>query len=253
MPFWMDAQGDGRPASQISLRRVVKRPEVFDGRANKFVMFGPPDYEENGGYEDHREYWMWEQYLSENLLYCLDEDRENLPAQLFVARLGPATYICDRIKRAIEELDPGMHRFVRMPLMCADQITPWPEPYWFWWCEHFIDCIVPDKRDGDPRRSHGIGWNADRGYIGFRHWVDPEKDNSVYLTTIWSGPDYVPVLSESSIEGAHAWREKSHLKRYTANGFFLSDALVSRIKQELATDGVRLIEISTSSLSARRP
>jgi hypothetical protein len=171
------------------------------------------------------------------VFWHLNGPRKSLPSSIDVG-------ICDRLKRIIEELEPDKHRFIPRDLRQPDKVTPWPEPYWYWHNDNYVDAIVPDIGDGDPQRSKGIFWNSAKGYLCDKHGrlMNPSSPTSQE----W------PVLSRSAIENVHAWKENGFALRNSNGLRFHSDTLVVRMREQGLHKGWGYGELQVSDLPATR-
>lgn len=171
--------------------------------------------------------------------YRLAKSRKTLPAR------AQPEWFCDRFKRVLQELEPGKHRFVEIDIRMTDGVTPWPEQYWHWRCENFVDAIVPTIGDDDPDRSGDLWWDSDR------HCLVNSRGNAKGSATspVWRDR---PVLSAGAIEGVHAWRENGFQLKFSSRWFFLSDEFVERLSALDAISGLGLGRVDTSSLAATR-
>lgn len=160
------------------------------------------------------------------------------------ARLWESDVLCDRFKTILEALEPGKHRFVPYDLRQPDMVTPWPEQYWFWRCENFVDAIVPGVGDGDPRRSGGLTWNADASAL-----ASAEGNPCMDGDPVWHQQH---VLSAAAIAGSHAWRDNGFLFKHSIRHLFLSDECVDRLKAVDAVGGLYLRKLPVSDLPASR-
>lgn len=160
--------------------------------------------------------------------------------------------VCDRFKCLLEQLEPDKHIFTRVDIRAIDRETAWPEPYWYWLCRNYVDAIVPDIGDGDPRRSRGLYWGAREGcFLKYRPRQNPS------FSPIIGQPDpgarhYVPVLSCEAIIGAHAWVDNGFRTRDASRYRFMSDHLVDQMKSIGIQNGFGLRWIEKSVLPATR-
>jgi hypothetical protein len=103
---------------------------------------------------------------------------------------------------------------------------------------------VPGIGDGDPRRSGGLTWNADKSAL-----ADAEGNPCIDGDPIWHDQH---VLSAAAVVGNHAWRDNGFLFKHTIRHLFLSDEFVERLKAVDALGGLYLRKLPVSDLPASR-
>ena len=229
MPYLIDGQLDGPDVP------VPMGTEILSDDA----LFALSPGQQFGVREDNSQYFLRAQFSVGRVFSYLKRPRKSLPA-----RLWNSPHICDRIKRALEEMEPGKHLFVPIDLRQPDKATPWPEPYWFWRCAHYVDAIIPGIGDGDPKRSSDISWNNEKAALG--RW-----DKNPYIDH-YPVPLMKPVLNREAIEGRHAWKDNGFLFKYSIPWIFRSDEIVDRLRTEDAIKGLNLRKVETSDLPATR-
>ena len=169
--------------------------------------------------------------------YRLRKPRKTLPARAI------DTWYCDRFKRTLEELEPGKHRFVQIDIRLPDGETPWPEPYWYWRCENFVDAVVPDIGDGSAERSTDYYWSPTRACLvsqrGSPKCTRPNGRNPL-------------VVNRAAIAGLHAWRDNGFQFKFSIPHLFLSDDFHDRLTQAKAIIGLNVKQIGVSDLPATR-
>jgi hypothetical protein len=231
MPWLIDVTDDGTNdfvwGDDPFDRVIMKDQDIFSKRVGSVFPFR----EDFSHLLDHAEFEYG------RVFYSLKRARKAMPA-----RAG-AYWYCDRFKRILEELEPGKHRFARIDIRMPDKVTPWPEPYWYWRCENFVDAIIPCVGDGDPRRSTNIFWNADKGWLS-------DRAGQFLGSSYRPLPLDKPVLNVNAISGLCAWRDSGFIFKHSVNQVFLSDIFVERLKAEKAVKGLELGLVATSELPA---
>ncbi len=170
--------------------------------------------------------------------YKLRRPRKTLPARAI------HTWYCDRFKKILEEIEPGKHRFAQIDIRMPDGMTPWPEPYWYWWCGNLIDAIVPAIGDDSIGRSGEFFWNSDLGCLVSRR-------NVPFGTSYPIARDR-PVLNQSAILGQSAWRDAGFRYQYNSKYFFLSDEFYDRLRAVKAVMGLNVEPVAVSDVEATR-
>lgn len=229
MPWVIEGEHDGT-FTDIAVEVVVTRDRETYDRTPTQQFGSQPDYSQ---------YFMRAEFNVGRLYIRLLEPHATLPS-----RLWDSDIFCDRFKSILEEIEPGPHRFVPLDLRQPDGVTLWPEQYWLWRCEHFVDAIVPGIGDGDPHRSGGLTWNVEHAAIG-----DEEGNPFMAGDPIWR---HQPVLDASAIVGKHAWRDNGFLLKHEIRYLFLSDDFVARLRLVDAVSGLHLRYVPVSGLPASR-
>lgn len=249
MPWLIEVTDDGtdgfvwgsNPFGRVitSNHQILEQPAAY--------QFGKPGKSGNPTIPDAKDEFSFlrAEYEYGRAFYYLKRARKTLPAR------GKPQWYCDRFKRILEELEPGKHRFARIDLRMPDKVTPWPEPYWFWRCENFVEAIIPDIGDGDPWRSRGYFWVAYKSFEEERQ-VFGSSDGRPFYGEHRPVPLEKPVLNAAAIADSHAWRDTGLLKKHHVRLVFLSDHFVVRLKEANAVKGLALGPVATSDLSATR-
>ncbi|WP_156439059.1 MULTISPECIES: hypothetical protein [Pseudomonadota] len=170
--------------------------------------------------------------------YRIRRNRKSLPAR------AREYWYCDRFKTALEQAEPNKHRFAPIDLRLEDGVTPWPERYWYWSCDNFINAIVPDIGDDDPRRSKDFFWDTDNGWLAEKNGWIPTSARPLLRN--------MPVLSASAIKDFAAFHEAG-FRMPNRNYLFLSDDFVDTLRRSNAVVGLELSYVTESELPAARP
>ncbi len=239
MPFLMGGRGDG--SDELIYGGNLSEPVVYNDH-DLYKLSPQQQFADifSKSETKHLIHLKRHEFDVGRLYWRLKRTRKSLPGRV------SGNHVCDRFKQILEELEPDFHKFVPIDLRLPDGQTPWPEPYWYWHNDHFVESIIPDIGDGDPRRTSGYRWHAEKGYFADEHGVP------LYSATI-PIPTRKPVLNVDAIAGVHAWRDPGFALRWGARIIFFSDELVRRLKAVSALRGFSVREVAVSDLPIDRP
>lgn len=118
--------------------------------------------------------------------------------------------VSERLKNAIEDIEPGVHQFVPVEIFHKDG-RPYEKPFWFFVICTCLDAINPEMG----------GVTKQVGYDFENH-----PDRYTWKILRGDGRDKL-AFYKHLIEGRAAWRDRRYI-----TGNFLSDALLARMKNE---------------------
>ncbi|WP_339860791.1 imm11 family protein [Paremcibacter congregatus] len=119
------------------------------------------------------------------------------------------TMVSDRLKRAIEDIEPGVHQFVPVDVLGRDG-APYGGQYWFFTLCSFLDAISPDLGGVYKREGYDFANHPDR-----------------YSWVIKSGGRNNLAVYKDKIAGHAVWYDV----RYPSSPFY-ADALLNRLEAE---------------------
>lgn len=118
--------------------------------------------------------------------------------------------VSERLKDAIEAIEPGIHQFVPVELLHRDG-APYGKPLWYFTICTLIDAISP--------QSPGLR----KAFYTAR----PEENPDSYFWTILPGGRDKLAVSKEAIAGRAVWCDRRYI-----TGTFFSDALLTRMRSQ---------------------
>ena len=127
---------------------------------------------------------------------------------------GNDSLVSDRLKRLIEEFEPGVHQFKPVEIVHQDG-SPYPDQYWSFICCSLIDAVSPDL--GGVRKDYCTS--------------KPDTYPDLYLWTVAGST--VPNAHEKlavykdRIAGRAVWWDEHY-----RSSMFVSDAMLKRMEEQ---------------------
>lgn len=120
------------------------------------------------------------------------------------------------MKNLIEEMEPGVHQFISVPVFLSDG-TAFESPRWFWRVTQIVDAICFDGKWRDGVRL------VARGEINGRHCWEVKGKQGVL------DPGDVRAVYKDKIAGRAAWYDMHYGSG--AHGMFVSQALMDAMEE----------------------
>ena len=140
----------------------------------------------------------------------LEKPYKRLTDFLLTGAGGGELSVSQRVRDAVQEVEPGVHQFLPIELQQPDG-SIFPVAYWGLNIRHHVDCYSWGRHTFLPKEDRAL--------------PDPHRDAPILGVRFPRDPADL-ILERAAVEGLHLWRE-----RRASRGVFVSDTMIAAFKR----------------------